>query len=207
MTDLLSAGLKGLVLGFAIAAPVGPIGLLCIRKTLNEGPAAGIACGAGAATADAAYGLVAALGLTAVSGFLVEQQTWLRLIGGLALAWIGVTTMLAKPTVKAAEIGAKNLVGDYAATFGLTIANPATILSFLAIFAGMGIGAGGGAAAASVLVAGVFLGSLAWWFLLAGAVSLMRRWATPERMVWVNRAAGAGLVGVAVWILAGLLPS
>jgi threonine/homoserine/homoserine lactone efflux protein len=206
MADLLDAALKGLILGFSIAAPVGPIGLLCIRKTLSDGPAAGIACGAGAATADAVYGLVTALGLTAVSGLLIQHQTLLKLVGGAALLWIAVRTLMARPAAKAAEIGARSLLGDYAATFALTLANPATILSFLAVFAGLGIGTGAGAWAAVTLVAGVFAGSLAWWFILAGGVSLARRWATPERMVWINRIAGAGLVLFALWILAGALP-
>jgi threonine/homoserine/homoserine lactone efflux protein len=127
-------------LGFAIAAPVGPIGVLVIRRSLAEGRASGLASGLGAATADAAYGALAGFGLTVVTAFLVEGQGWLRLVGGAFLCYLGVRTLLARPAEEATDVREKGggLVGAYASTFLLTLTNPTTILSFAAVFAGMG---------------------------------------------------------------------
>ena len=187
--------LRGFILGFAIAAPVGPIGLLCIQRTLNQGQLVGLASGLGAATADACYGAVAALGLTVVSGFLVEQQFWLALVGGLFLCWLGVRTLLAAPADRAAASEAGSIGAAYASTFLLTITNPMTILAFAAIFAGAGLAAAGGdALAAGWMVLGVFGGSAAWWLLLSGGVALLRTRINERVLLWVNRAAGAMLV-------------
>ncbi len=187
--------LRGLVIGFSIAAPVGPIGVLCIRRTLAGGRLHGLASGLGAATADASYGAVAGFGLTAVSGLLVEQQGWLRLIGGLFLCALGIRTILARPASEAASASRNGLLGAYLSTFALTLTNPLTILSFVAIFAGLGIAeTGADYGAALTLVAGVFVGSAAWWLLLSGGVSLLRERFTPRRMRWVNRLSGAVLI-------------
>src|SRR5215203_5768530 len=151
--------LKGMIIGFAIAAPVGPIGVLCIRRTLAEGRTSGFVSGLGAATADAAYGSVAALGLTFVTGLLIGAETWLRLLGGVFLVFLGVRTFLSRPSERPAAARKRHLPGAYASTFVLTLANPATILSFAAIFAGLGAGSvGGDALPAVLLVPGVFLG-------------------------------------------------
>lgn len=186
---------RGFILGFAIAAPVGPIGLLCIQRTLNQGQLVGLASGLGAATADAFYGAVAAFGLTLVSAFLIEQQFWLALVGGLFLCYLGVRTFLASPAERAANSEAKGIGGAYMSTFLLTITNPMTILAFIAIFAGAGLAtAGGDAFAAAWMVVGVFLGSAAWWFLLSGGVALLRSHINGTVLLWVNRAAGAILL-------------
>ena len=182
---------RGLVLGFSIAAPVGPIGVLCIRRTLHEGRSAGLVTGLGAATADALYGCVAAFGLTFVSSFLLDKQTWLRLIGGAFLCYLGARTLLARPTERAVSTSARGLTGFYLSTLALTITNPMTILSFAAVFAGLGLaGAGGNYGQAGVLVLGVFLGSATWWLLLSSAVSILRARFTPRWMLWVNRLSG-----------------
>jgi threonine/homoserine/homoserine lactone efflux protein len=187
--------LRGFILGFAIAAPVGPIGLLCIQRTLNQGQLVGLASGLGAATADAFYGAVAAFGLTLVSAFLIEQQFWLALVGGLFLCYLGVRTFLAGPAERAAGSEATGIAGAYGSTFLLTITNPMTILAFVAIFAGAGLTAAGGDALSAVwMVAGVFLGSAAWWFLLSAGVGLLRSRISANVLLWVNRAAGAILV-------------
>jgi threonine/homoserine/homoserine lactone efflux protein len=187
--------LRGFILGFAIAAPVGPIGLLCIQRTLNQGQLVGLASGLGAATADAFYGAVAAFGLTLVSTFLIEQQFWLALVGGLFLCYLGVRTFLAGPAERAAGSEATGIAGAYGSTFLLTITNPMTILAFVAIFAGAGLTAAGGDALSAVwMVAGVFLGSAAWWFLLSAGVGLLRSRISANVLLWVNRAAGAILV-------------
>ncbi len=187
---------RGLIIGFSIAAPVGPIGLLCIRRTLAYGRAVGFVSGLGAATADAAYGAVAGFGLTALSGFLVRWQTPMRLIGGVFLCYLGLRTFLSQPASKSAERESRGLVGAYLSTLGLTLTNPSTILSFVAIFAGLGLAtsraAGGGDyASASVLVGGVFLGSAAWWLILSGMTGAVRGRFSPAGMRWVNRLSGA----------------
>jgi threonine/homoserine/homoserine lactone efflux protein len=187
--------LKGLIIGFSIAAPVGPIGVLCIRRTLAQGRAIGLVSGLGAASADAFYGCIAGFGLTAISSFLVDQQDWFRLIGGAFLCYLGIRTLLAHPTEQSAEVSSKNgLPAAYASTLALTLTNPATILAFAAIFTSLGA-ADEGYGAALILVVGVFSGSALWWLILSGGVSLLRRSFTPRRLRWVNWISGAILLG------------
>ena len=153
----MSLFLEGVVIGLAVAAPVGPIGVLCIRRTLAYGRASGLVSGLGAATADAAYGSVAALGLTFVTGLLVDAEAWLRLGGGVFLVFLGVKTFLSRPAERPVAAGRGGLPGAYASTLALTLANPSTILSFAAIFAGLGAGSADGSSTALLLVPGVFL--------------------------------------------------
>ena len=193
---------RGLVIGFSIAAPVGPIGVLCIRRTLADGRATGLAVGLGAAAADAVYGAVAGFGLTAVSALLVRQQGAMRLVGGLFLLYLGVRTFLARPAERAASAGGAGRIGAFTGTFGLTLANPATILSFVAVFAGLGIAGAGSWREATVLVAGVFLGSALWWLTLSGVVSALRSRLKLAALRWVNRVSGAVLVTFGVAALA-----
>lgn len=198
--------LKGLLIGFSIAAPVGPIGVLCIRRTLADGRLSGLLSGLGAASADAVYGCVAGFGLTIISNFLVSQQNWIRLIGGLFLCYLGIKTLLAKPAQEAAQIKKKGLLGAYASTFVLTLTNPMTILSFAAIFAGLGLASSSGDySSAAVLVLGVFCGSAAWWLLLSGVVGLLREKFNYKIMLWVNRVSGLIVTGFGVYALSGLL--
>jgi threonine/homoserine/homoserine lactone efflux protein len=197
--------LKGLIIGFSIAAPVGPIGVLCIRRTLAQGRAIGLVSGLGAASADAFYGCIAGFGLTAISSFLVDQQDWFRLIGGAFLCYLGIRTLLAHPAEQSAEVSSKNgLPAAYASTLALTLTNPATILAFAAIFTSLGA-ASEGYGAALILVAGVFSGSALWWLILSGGVSLLRGSFTPRRLRWVNWISGAilitfGIVAIAVGV-------
>jgi threonine/homoserine/homoserine lactone efflux protein len=199
--------LKGLIIGFSIAAPVGPIGVLCIRRTLAEGRQSGLLSGLGAATADAVYGSVAGFGLTFIAGFLTQQQFWLSLLGGVFLCYLGLTTFVAPPGSQAAKsTPGRGLAAAYVSTFFLTLTNPATILSFAAIFAGLGLAsAGGDYLAASALVGGVFVGSAAWWLLLSGGVSLLRARFTPERLGWVNKISGVVIAGFGLAVLLSLL--
>jgi threonine/homoserine/homoserine lactone efflux protein len=196
--------LRGWLLGFAIAAPVGPIGVLCIRRTLADGRLIGFLSGLGAATADMLYGAVAAFGVTAVQSLLLKQQSWLQLIGGLFLVYLGFRTFLAAPADRAAEVRARpGKLSAYLTTLGLTLTNPATILSFTVIFAGFRLGqTSGGFLAAAVLVLGVFLGSATWWLLLSAGVGFFRERFTSVWMLWVNRLAG---VIIAVFGVAALL--
>lgn len=182
---------RGLVIGFSIAAPVGPIGVLCIRRTLAEGRASGFVSGLGAASADAVYGAVAGFGLTAVSNALVGGQTWLRLVGGLFLCYLGLRTLLAHPTAGAVSLPARGLAGAYATTFALTLTNPMTILSFAAIFAGLGIAAARDYGSAALLVLGVFSGSALWWLILSGIAGSLRGAMAARQLRRVNIAAGS----------------
>ena len=190
--------LRGLLIGFSIAAPVGPIGVLCIRRTLADGRMAGLASGLGAATADAFYGSLAGFGLTLVANFLVSQQTWLRLVGGIFLLYLGVKTALSQPASDSAPVTnthSRGLWGAYLSTLLLTLTNPLTILSFAAIFAGLGLAdTGGNSLSAVLLVLGVFCGSASWWLLLSGGVGLLRGRLTPRILQWVNRLAGVVIV-------------
>ena len=198
--------LRGLAIGFSIAAPVGPIGVLCIRRTLAEGRRSGLVSGLGAATADAVYGCIAGFGLVFISNFMVSQQVWLRLIGGVFLCYLGIKTLLAKPAEQAASIKGKGLISAYASTFLLTLTNPMTIISFAAIFAGLGLaGTRGNYGAAGILVLGVFCGSALWWLILSGGVGLFRTRFNPVSLRWVNRISGLIITGFGLFALLSIL--
>jgi threonine/homoserine/homoserine lactone efflux protein len=183
---------QGIIIGFSIAAPVGPIGVLCMRRTLAEGTLFGFVSGLGAAAADAVYGSVAGLGLTFVSTALIAQESGMRLLGGLFLCWLGVRTFLSKPHAGDTAVSGHSLTGAFASTFVLTLMNPMTILSFTAIFAGMGAGkTGGDASSAGLLVLGVFIGSALWWLTLSGTIGCVRSRLDDRSLRWVNRIAGA----------------
>ncbi len=196
---------RGLAIGFAIAAPVGAIGLLCIRRTLAYGRLTGFVSGLGAATADAFYGAVAALGLTVVSATLIAHQDAVRLVGGVFLLYLGLRTAVAQPVVEARSGSVRGLAAAYGSTLALTLTNPTTILSFVAVFAGLGLGTtASDRVSAALMVCGVFLGSAMWWLVLSGAIGFFRRALTPERLRWVNRVSGAMLIGFGVLSLLSL---
>lgn len=205
--------LKGMAIGLGIAAPVGPIGLLCIRRTLAFGPLTGIASGLGAASADAVYGAIAAFGLVAVMEFLLNGEKALRLIGGLFLLWMAWRTATAIPATAAASSTMaegsprRRLVSAWASTFALTFTNPATILSFIAVFSGLGLASTGNSniGPAIALVLGVFLGSTGWWLALCGAVGGFATRITSEGMLWINRLSGAILAAFGITALLTLL--
>lgn len=190
--------LKGLAIGFSIAAPVGPIGILCIRRTLVHGMPIGLVSGLGAASADAIYGVIAAFGLTLIANFLLEQQLWLRIIGGLFLCYLAVSTFKAPIAYGVAPDGEQHLVQAYVSTFLLTISNPMTIISFIAVFAGLGFGPQQDFYSAALLVLGVFSGSALWWFILSKTVDALRTKFDSRVLGWVNKAAGMvlGLFGL-----------
>ncbi len=204
--------LKGLLIGFSIAAPVGPIGVLCIRRTLADGRAVGFVSGLGAATADGFYGAVAAFGLTAISGFLLGISAATRLLGGLFLCYLGVRTFLSKPasaatTAAATKEGNLRLPPAYFSTLGLTLTNPTTILSFIAVFAGLGLGAetAHDYGSAALMVLGVFIGSALWWLTLSTGVGLFRNRFGPMAMLWVNRLSGFVITAFGVAALLSLM--
>ena len=193
---------RGVIIGFSIAAPVGPIGALCIRRTLAEGRASGLVSGFGAATADAIYGCVAGFGLTFISNFLIRQKMWLGIVGGLFLCYLGIRTFMSKPAEHAGSAGGASPIAGYASTFFLTLTNPMTILSFAAIFAGLGIGSTrGDYGSAGVLVLGVFLGSALWWLFLSMGVSMIRSKFNARGLRWVNWVSGVIITGFGVFAL------
>lgn len=197
---------KGIAIGFAIAAPVGPIGVLCIRRTLADGRLTGFVSGLGAASADAVFGSLAAFGLTLVSEFLVRQQGFFRLIGGFFLLYLGVRIATSRPADRPASVRGEGLLGAYASTFFLTLTNPMSILAFAAIFAGLGAsGANGSPFGAATMVAGVFLGSASWWLILSAGVGLFRSRLGPPQLLWVNRLAGGVVTAFGALALASLL--
>jgi threonine/homoserine/homoserine lactone efflux protein len=197
--------LRSLLIGLSIAAPVGPIGVLCIRRTLAAGRLTGFVTGLGAATADAFYGGVGGLGISAVAHLLLGAQIWLRLVGGIFLCYLGITTLLSRPAERPEATGGRGLPGAYLSTLGLTLTNPLTIFSFAAIFAGLGFGSAVHDIVSGVaLVAGVFAGSALWWFLLSGGVSLVRQRFNAHALVWVNRISGAVILIFGIVALASL---
>lgn len=197
--------LKALVIGLSIAAPVGPIGLLCIQRTLAHGRTIGFMSGLGAALADACYGAIGALGVSAVIASMVAARVPLALGGAAFLAWMGVQLLRAPAATQArAAQDATTPLKAMLSVFALTLANPMTILSFIAVFATVATGhAGdvGSAGAATSMVLGVFLGSALWWLGLSTGVSMVRHKLSPRAMQFINRLSGAILLGFAVYQL------
>ncbi len=209
---------RSLLIGLSIAATIGPMSILCIQRTLQRGYHYGLVSGMGIATADGVYGSIAAFGLTIISTFLVAQQTWVRLIGGLFLVYLGVKTILSRPPERAAAdsaagAGARSRAGSYlkaySSTFLLTLTNPLPILSFAAIFAGLGVastaGTGRSYLAATLVVAGVFCGSALWWCILTGGISLLRGKFSSTWMLWLNRLSGCIIAAFGIIALVSLL--
>jgi threonine/homoserine/homoserine lactone efflux protein len=196
---------KGFAIGFSIAAPVGPIGVLCIRRSLVNGRWVGLATGLGAATADATYGAIAGFGLTAISTFLISQRLWLNFFGGIFLCYLGLRTFVSKPAKASADIEMVALGPAYISTALLTLANPMTIFSFLAVFAGLGLATTANYGTASLLVVGVFSGSALWWVILSTTVGGFRSRVSDSWMQTINRLSGCLILGFGIysfWILA-----
>jgi threonine/homoserine/homoserine lactone efflux protein len=203
--------IRGLLIGLAIAAPVGPIGILCIRRTLQDGWLVGLLTGLGAATADGTYGAIAAFGLTVVIQVLTGKAIWLQLVGGLFLGYLGIRTLLSVPSARAASNTARGMVGAYISTVGLTLTNPLTIFSFFGIFAGLGLARTGESStlAALVLVLGVTGGSSLWWLTLSSGVAIARQRVNELTLRIINLISGSiififgivALIGVIVQII------
>jgi threonine/homoserine/homoserine lactone efflux protein len=187
---------KGVLLGFSIAAPVGPIGILCIRRTLQYGRLSGLISGLGAACADTLYGMIAAFSLTLVSDFLTAQHLYLHLLGGAFLLFLGIKTFFAHAADLSSQGAShRSLLSDFISTFFLTLSNPLTIISFIAIFAGLGlVNISEKYIDAATLVAGIFLGASFWWLLLCEGMTSFRKKINPKTMSWVNRIAGMVIV-------------
>ena len=191
--------LKGVILGLGIAAPLGPIGILCIRRTLTYGKYTGIISGLGAATADAFYGLIASIGLTFVTSLFIEQQHWFQLVGALFLSYLGIRIFTAKESHEMVTTLEKQHFRAFSTTFLLTLTNPMTILSFAAIFSGLGIANTTVEFAPKVLlVVGVFLGSSLWWVFLSLIVSLIKNRITRFTFL-INKVSGVILLAFSLW--------
>ena len=204
----LSFFIRGLLFGLSIAATVGPMSILCIQRTLNKGQLYGLVSGLGIATADGAYGSIAAFGLTLITNYLIYEQIWIRLIGGLFLMYLGVKTILSRPPERATAIYMKtnSYLGAYASTFLLTLTNPLTILSFAAIFAGIGVGSTSkNFLSAIVVVLGVFTGSTLWWIILTSGISLLRKKMNSQCLQWINRISGIIITFFGIVALLSLL--
>ena len=201
--------LKGMIVGFVIAAPLGPIGILCARRMLTYGRRAGFFSGMGAATADVVYGFIAAFGLSFVSEILISYQSWFRLRGGAVLFFLGIRTFREQPAKTVDNPGLKRwqrFTGMFTSTFFLTLTNPMTILSLAAVFAGFGLaGAMGSLHSAEILVLGVFLGSALWWLFFVGVFSIFKRQFSHHELQWINRIAGLIIAASGVLALASLL--
>lgn len=209
---------RSMLIGLSIAATIGPMSILCIQRTLQKGYLYGLVSGMGIATADGTYGSIAAFGLTIISTFLINQQSWIRLIGGLFLVYLGIRTLLSSAPERAAaeratrastQTRAGTLLGAYTSTFLLTLTNPLTILSFAAIFAGLGVasiaGTGRSYLTAALVVAGVFCGSALWWCILTGSISLLRTKFSPRWMSWLNRISGCIIAAFGIVALVSLI--
>lgn len=198
--------IKGVVLGFAIAAPVGPVGILCIRKTLQFGKMAGFCAGLGAATADAFYGSLAVFGLTFLSTQLLTWGHWIRLLGSFFLLFLSYRTFLAKPVAPHDQAPHISFVKDFIGTFFLTLTNPLTVICYLAVFAAMGwTDLIESRAASLLLIFGVFIGAALWWLILSEGIGLLRHKLNHTTMIWINRTAGFFIGVFGIWNLTSLL--
>ncbi len=195
---------KGMAAGFAIAAPVGPIGLLCIRRTLHHGSLAGFVSGLGAASADLIYGLLAVAGIGVLNAWLLHRSPWLSAAGGLFLIGLGIRIWREPPAGESAAARDLGLGANFGSTFLLTLTNPMTIVTFAGLMAGLGAAAS--KAAPFSLAAGVFLGSAAWWLVLSYTTALLRHRLSPASLRWVNRGAAALLIAFGLHTLRSLVP-
>ena len=206
---LLAFFLKGIVVGVVIAVPVGPVGVMCVRRTIFDGKLAGFVSGLGAATADAVFGIIAGFGLTVVSIWLIDYQHWLRIVGGCYLLYIGGWAFAAEPPAGLeSERNPESLLSNFASTLVLAVTNPITVLAFLGIFTAIGLG---GTQAtfgrASILVLGVWGGSLLWWLALSFGVGQVRHSIEPRHLAWISRGSGAILFFSGAALLATLIVS
>ena len=214
MAVTVSLLLKGLIVGFCLAAPVGPIAALCVQRTISKRLLSGLVSGLGAAVADAVYGAVAAFGATMISEFLISERSWMQRLGGVILIFMGLRLFLAKPVGGNEEevrpgdrvepganrkVDGKGLMGDFLSTLFLTLTNPMTFVAFAAVFTTMGIGAvRGHPILTTELVGGVLLGSALWWLILCAGAHALRRHCDYRKLTVINRGTGVFVIGVGV---------
>lgn len=197
--------LKGVCIGFALAVPIGPIGIMCIRKTITEGRLHGLIIGLGAATADLIYGTVAAFGLTFISNTLYSQRIWIRLVGGILFILLGAKIFRSRPVNSNIRINSRSAFGSYFSTVFLTLTNPLTIFAFVAVFAALGLGKGLNYFSTSALVVGVFIGSGLWFLSLNSGAAIFKKKLNIAGLRWVNRIAGILIIISGVVAISSLL--
>ncbi len=198
---------QGFILGVAMAAPVGPIGLLCIRRTLEHGQLLGFATGMGAAVADTIYGAIAAFGVSALLAFLSGHESTFRLVGGLFLLAVAVRTYFKNMAVVGDDSlrDGKTCIGGFMTGLTLTLTNPVTILAFVGLFAGAGVGGKLDFVDAAILVWGVFLGASSWWLTLSSGVALVRHRISDDRLSLINHITAIALAVFGVWAVVSSL--
>jgi putative LysE/RhtB family amino acid efflux pump len=200
--------LKSVLLGMAIAMPVGPIGLICIRSTLTLGFMVGIAAGLGAAFADALYGFIAALGLSVITTFLISKIDLIKILGGLFLIYLGLKESRAVVPVYLGPSLEYKVTGVMASTFFLTLANPMTILSFIAVFPSIASNGCGVAINSVITVAGVLTGSLLWWLTLCAIIKYIHRYMPSKALQLITLTSSAALIVFGLYTCLGtILPS
>jgi threonine/homoserine/homoserine lactone efflux protein len=197
------AFVRGCMVGFALAAPIGPVAVLCIRRALARGWAQAFIAGSGAAFADAVFGAVAGLGLTVISTFVLDNQIVIGLIGGILVLALGLITYRAPVVMTNGTVAVKSLRRDFAAAFSMAITNPATMIAAAGVFAAFGsIDIYTAPATAFWLVGGVFTGSAAWWLILSGTVTTLRGRFVKSGLPWLNRISGSIIAFSGVLVLA-----
>lgn len=195
MAEILDLAIRGLAAGLIIAAPVGPVNLLCIRRTIEKGWKSGLLSGLGAAFADTMYGAVAAFGISLVIQFLIREQFWIRIIGGVFLIAIGVVYYRKKPRALDQDEDSSASNSDLVSAFLLNATNPTTVLSFLAVLATLGVGLQRSLSQSAILVLGIFCGSMVWWTVLVTAASRFRGRVTNGALLAMNHVAGIAISG------------
>jgi threonine/homoserine/homoserine lactone efflux protein len=211
----LSYLLKGLLIGLSIAAPLGPIGVLCVHRSLAEGPRLGFICGLGAATADALYGLAGTIALSAIAQWVIEDRIALQVIGGIFLVYLGGRTFMRPTTAlpspgRIAALLPRGAHAAFMSTFLLTLGNPVTVLGFAAMFAGLGVAPMGlissADSAAAALVLGILLGSALWWLALSSFIGRLRPYIGLHTLTVIKRLSGTVLTAFGLYAFAALLP-
>jgi threonine/homoserine/homoserine lactone efflux protein len=200
--------LRGIAAGFAISAPVGPVNVLCVSRTITKGWRAGVVSGLGAASADTFYGAIAGFSITIVIGFLIREQSKLRLFGGILLMLLGIWYYFKQPESLSKQGGARSDHSDLVTTFLLNLTNPTTVLSFLAVLAVLGLSEQRPAWLTLIMIGGIFAGSMGWWLILTGITNHFRERFNDRAMVWMNRIGGIaiGAFGVVMFLLGSLDP-
>ncbi|MFZ7103489.1 MAG: LysE family translocator [Peptococcaceae bacterium] len=193
--------LKGFIIGLSIAAPVGPVGVLAIRRTLAAGRLCGFVTGMGAAVTDFIYAFIGGFGLTIISNFLIVNQSLIRLVGGFFIIYLGCKIFISDPAEKAAAVMGKGLGGTFLSSFIIAITNPIAIIYYIAVFAGLGGSDMISYSAASLLVAGVFTGSALWWLILSQGVGLLKNKVTVRGIRLVNRISGMIIAGFGIYAI------
>jgi threonine/homoserine/homoserine lactone efflux protein len=196
--------IRGIIVGLMIAMPVGPVNILCMSRTIEAGWKSGVFSGVGAAAADMLYGAMAGFSITLVVQFVVREEFWIRLFGGILLLGIGVSYFFKRPaSLNAPGQERGSAYSDFRSAFLLTLTNPTTILSFLAILAALGIGEQKQWWLTVFLVGGIFCGSMAWWMVLSTVVNRFRARFNDRSLLWMNRIAGVAIggFGIAAFLL------